>query len=280
MTRLLAVSTAGRPMPRLRVLAAAGLGAVALALLAILQVAGDPANNASGNVAPGWEMSWVLALSVVAAPLDGMRAVPLPLLGECSAFKALSLGFALGWALQRARTDPDVAGMLAGLLVFFALLVGLSQPLPVLLERTLTFSLVRFVPPLGAALATMPGPMRAAALAVTDGFDAAVEHSLPGADPVRPRVSITPDLGGRLSKAFARPPTRATPLPPDVDGRALCQVPGQPGGALLLVRDAPPRPQMRPAISRLLTAASGVADGRVVLQDLAVQRWRGVCGQP
>ena len=323
---VVALRTAGQPSPRLRMLAAAGLGAVALALpalLAILEVAGDPANNASWIMAPGWEMSWVLTLSVFAAPLDGMRAVPVPLLGGCVVFGALSLGFALRWALQRARTEPDAAGMLAGLVVSLALMIGLSQAVPVLLERTLMFSLVFFVPLLGAALAAMSAPLRAAALAVValaqapglalvlsgdqrgqdwqalaavlhqqaaetgwpvvvaSGFDAAaVERYLSTADPAQPRVSITPNLGGRLSEAFARLATSATPLPQNIDSSALCHALGQPGGVLLLIRDAPPRPPMQPVISRLLTAAGGVADGGIVLEALAVQRWRGVCGQP
>jgi len=321
-----ALRTAGPRLLRLRVLAAASLGAVALALpalLAILQVAGDPANNASWIIAPGWEMSWVLTLSVFAAPLDGMKMVPVPLLGGCVLFGALSLWFALRWAVRHARADAGAAGMLAGLLVSLALMVGVSQVVPILLERTLMFSLVFFVPLLGAALAAMPTPLRAGALAVValaqapglalvlngdrhgqdwqalaavlhqeavatgwpvvvaGGFDAAsVERYLPAGDPARPRVSITPDLGGRLSEAFARLATGAAPLPLDTDSGALCRVLGQPGGALLLVRDTPPRPPMHPAISRLLTAAGGVPDGGMVLEDLAVERWPGACRQP
>ncbi len=321
-----ALRSPGPRLPRLRMLAAAGMGALALALpalLAILEVAGDPLNNAAWIVAPGWEMSWVLTLSVLAAPLDGLQVVPAPLIGGCVVFGALSLGFALRWAVRQARADADAAGMLAGLLLALALLIGLSQAVPILLERTLMFSLVFFVPLLGAALAAMPAPMRAAMLAVValaqapglalvlggdlhgqdwrevaavlhreavrtgwpvmvaGGFDAAaVERYLPAGDPARPVVSITPALGGRVSEAFARLATGAEPLPQGMDGDALCRLLGQPGGVLLLVRDASPRPPMHPVISRLLTEAGGMPDGATVLGNLEVERWPGVCRHP
>ncbi len=318
-----ALRSPGPWLPRFRMLAVAGVGALALALpalLAILEVAGDPDNNASWIIAPGWEMSWVVTLSVFAAPLDGMRTVPAPLLGGCVVFGALSLGCALRWAVRQARADADAAGMLAGLLLALALLIGLSQAVPMLLERTLMFGLVFFVPLLGAALAAMPAPMRAVMLAVValaqapglllvlngdqhgqdwremaavlhqeavrtgwpvvvaGGFDAAsVERYLPAGDPARPVVSITPNLGGRVSEAFARLATGAEPLPQDTDGDTLCRVLGQPGGVLLLVREAPPRPPMHPVISRLLTAVGAMPDGSTVLGDLEVERWPGAC---
>ena len=114
---------------------------------------------------------------------------------------------------------------------------------------------------------------------VAGGFDAAsLERYLPVGDPARPVVSITPVLGGRVSEAFARLATGAEPLPQGTDGNALCRVLGQPGGVLLLVREASPRPSMHPVMSRLLAEAGGRPDGATVLENLAMERWRGVCG--
>ena len=310
----------GPRLPRLPMLAATGFRALALALptlLAILEVAGNPVNNAAGIIAPGWEMSWVMTLSVLAAPLDGMRVVSAPLIGCCVVFGALSLGFALRWAVRQARANA--AGMLASLLLALALLIGVSQAVPVPLERTLMFSLVFFMPFLGAALAAMPVPMlvvvalaQAPGLAlalngdrhgqdwrevagvlhreavrtgwpvmVAGGFDTApLKRYLPARDPAQPVVSITPALGARVSGAFARLVTGAEPMPQGTAGDALCRVPGQPGGVLLLVREASPRPPVHPVISRLLTEAGGVSDGATVLGDLGVGRWPGACRHP
>jgi hypothetical protein len=115
-------------------------------------------------------------------------------------------------------------------------------------------------------------------IVVAGGFNAvSVERYLPVGSPARPRLSITPELGGRLSEAVARLATGAAPLSFDTDAAALCRALGWPGGVLLLMRDSPPHPPMHPVISRLLTQVGGVSAGETVLAKLAVERWPGAC---
>lgn len=166
------VVAVARPGARLRRLAALGLaGAGALAvglpqLLAMRAVVADGANNASWIPVPDAVMTLQVALSVFAVPLQGIR--PLPGGAVLAAFAAAAAvsGLALGWGVWHARRNADAAGMVAAVLVAVGGLYGVSQVVPVLLERTLLFSLVMFVPLLGGALASVAPPVRIGALAL------------------------------------------------------------------------------------------------------------------
>lgn len=318
-----ALHRAGPRLQRLGWLAVSGLAALVLAgpsILAALELASDGANNASWIPSPDWTSSLVLILSVLAVPLKGIVIMPAFLIGGLVVLGLLVIGSASRWVVRNAKANADAAGLLAGLLFALLLLAGLSQVVPILLERTAMFSLVFFVPLLAAALAALSLPLRAVVLAaafaaqapglvlalgadqhgqkwsslaavlqrdvertgwpvvVAGGFDAvSVERYLPVGSPARPRVSITPELGGRLSEAVARLATGAAPLPFDTDAVTLCRTLGWPGGVLLLVRDSPPHPPMHPVISRLLTEAGGLSTGEIVLEKLAVERWPGAC---
>ncbi len=322
---VVAIHQAGPRLTRFAVLAVAGFSALAFAtpsLIAGMALVDSGANSASWIAPPGWEMSSALVLSVLAVPLKGMMTLPVPLIGLWVILGTVVIGSAIGWGLRHAKSSADAAGMLAGLLSALVLLIGLSQAVPILLERTLLFSLVFFVPLMAAALAAMSISVRLAilaavvlgqapglavvlstgqngqgwqALAVTlqqdametgwpvvveVGLDAAaIERYLPPGNPARPRIAITPQLGAKLSEGVARLATSAIPLPLEADSATFCRALGQPGGVLLVVHDTSPDSPRHSIASRLLNAAGGVLEKRVMLDRPAVERWSGVCSQ-
>ncbi len=99
--------------------------------------------------------------------------------GRCSGAELIPIGIAaglmviasaVGWGMLKAQASADAAGMLAGMVSAILLLHGVSQFVPVLVERTLLFSLVFFVPLLGATLAAVPVPGRTALLVTVLGL--------------------------------------------------------------------------------------------------------------
>jgi len=165
-----------RPGPRAQrmgALVAAGLGALVLAaplLLAIAGIAGDKANNAAWIPVPDGLNSALIALSVYALPFGTFHIVPLALVPIGIAAGLMVIASAVGWGMLKAQASADAAGMLAGMASAILLLHGVSQFVPVLVERTLLFSLVFFVPLLGAALAAVPVPRRTALLVTVLGL--------------------------------------------------------------------------------------------------------------
>lgn len=307
-----ALHRAGPRLQRLGWLAVSGLAALVLAcpsMLAVLGLAGDGANNASWIASPGWTSCWVLVLSVSAVPLKGIVMMPAFPIGGLVVLGLVVIGSALQWGARNARADADAAGLLAGLLVVLILLertamFSLVFFVPLLAAALAALSLATWAAVLAAVFAAQaPGlalalgadqhgqdwsaladvPQRDVArtgwpVVAAGGFDAvSVEQCLPVGSPARPRVSITPELGGKLSEAVARLAAGAAPLPFDTDAAALWRCLGWPGGVLLLVRASPPHPPMHPVISRLLTKAGGVSAGETVLEKLAVERWPGAC---
>ena len=165
-----------RPGPRVQrmgALVAAGLVALVLAapsLLAIAGIAGDKENNAAWIPVPDGLTSALIELSVHALPFGTFRILPLSLIPICAALGALIIALAVGWGMWKARASADAAGMLAGMASAILLLHGASQFVPILVERTLMFSLVFFIPLLGAAMAAVPVPGRMALLTTVLGL--------------------------------------------------------------------------------------------------------------
>lgn len=172
------------PVRRLAALALAGLGALALgapSLYAMVTIAADSANNAAWIPAPDALFGTAMVVGALAAPLAGLRSLPVGL---------GLLGFALGAGLVlatlahaawHARRDPTRAGMLAGFVTGTILMASVSQVRPIMVEHTLLFLLIFFLPLLGATLAAAPTPGRVALLAALalSGAPAAVTLAAP-----------------------------------------------------------------------------------------------------
>lgn len=164
-----ALRPGGSPLRRVGLLFGAGLLGLLVAAPALLSastLAGDGANNASWIPVPDTTMSIVVVLSVLVAPMKGLRLLPVEM-----GLTFLGIGFIIvvtvaGWGTRRALRSVEVGFYLTGLVAAVALMVGVSQTTPVLLERTLLFTLAFFLPLLGAMLAAMPGSLRSLMLAL------------------------------------------------------------------------------------------------------------------
>jgi len=158
----------GSPLHRIRLLFGAGLlGALvaAPALLSAAMLAGDDANNASWITVPDATLASVIVLFVLVS-LKGLNQMPIGLGLTFFTLGGLVVAAAMRWAARRAVRDLNAWFYLTGLVAALALMVGISQVKPVLIERTLLFTLVFFLPLLGSMLAAMPGSRRNAVLAV------------------------------------------------------------------------------------------------------------------
>ena len=158
---------------RLAAFGAAGMGALivaAPALLVAAAVAADPGNNAGWIPVPDWALAVQVTLAVYAVPLAGIRGLPAPLVLGGFLTAALIVGVVVVRAARHAPSRTDAVAMLAAVGAAVLTLYGVSQVVPIMIERTLLFSLVFFLPLLGVTLAGMPvwarGTMLAAMLAV------------------------------------------------------------------------------------------------------------------
>ncbi len=152
--------------PRLRAvlaLAAANLAAaiVNLPTFAMMaSIAADTANNA--HIVPADAITTgLIVLMTWASPGFPLRAFPaeVGMVSIVCGLVAVCAGAA--WALVRMRRDPEVTALAAGAVAAVGLLTGISQVTPILVDRTLLFSLALFLPLLGGAFAAAPLPVRA-----------------------------------------------------------------------------------------------------------------------
>ena len=141
----------------------------------MLTIASDPLNNASWIPRPDAFMASLFVVSTWTTPYAAIRdAAPAEGL-RIMAVGTVIVALVLTSAALRALRDPAAAGLLASTLAAIALMAGLSQWKPILVEQTFLFSLVFFLPLFGALLASLPRPAAFATLAVlllaqTPGF--------------------------------------------------------------------------------------------------------------
>jgi mannosyltransferase len=151
-----------RPGPRLRRLvmlaaaAAAGLLLSLPSLLQIMAVTADKANNAGWIPAPDAYAATILTVATWTSTLDGIRLLPAPLPLAALAAGFVVVTYALVWAAGQMRRSADMAGLLTATILSVVVLAGISQFVPVFVDKTLLFSLVFFIPMLGCALAALP----------------------------------------------------------------------------------------------------------------------------
>lgn len=321
-----AIQTPGPARQRILLLATSGSAAVLLALpamLAMLDISADPANNASWIPEPNAFMVGVFALSTWTIPYTPLRSIPvdtaLMLLG-CGLVVTLLVVAA---AIRRTRRGPATSGLLSGLVAALVLMTGISLLKPIMVEKTFMFSLVFFLPLLAALLAELSWIPRIALLTlllgpqtvaipriyadtrnredwtgvaetlqaqvrrtgwpviVRNGFDAmALDHVLPHDAPARAAVSLTPEIGARLSRAIAEAFTRAIPLPETVPVDTLCATLHHPGGAYLVVWNTAFPKWHQHAATDLLASAGGNLAQTSDHGIFTVQAWPGVCATP
>lgn len=165
-----ALAAPGPHLPRFVWLLAAGLGALGLgapALFAAWALAAGGGNNAGWIPVPSWDIATQVVLSVLATPLSGLRGQAPGLVLSAFAAAALLVALVVLWATRAAaRGNAAACGLLAGLITSVSLMVAISQVVPVLIERTLLFALVFYLPLLGALLASQGLVLRMALLSV------------------------------------------------------------------------------------------------------------------
>lgn len=154
------------PGPRLR----SGLALIASALAAAIlnvptfatmaTIAADKANNA--HVLPSDITTMTVSvLTIWASPGFPLQGFPLELGMMIFGFGLVVIGAGAGWALVTLRRQPETAALAAGAIAAVALFAGVSQITPILVDRTLLFSLALFLPLLGGALAVASASARA-----------------------------------------------------------------------------------------------------------------------
>jgi hypothetical protein len=143
-----------------------GLGAGAPSLLGSLAIAADKTNNATWIPVPDALMAGMFTVTTWTSSYAGLRLFDMGVLVGLLGVGLVVIAHAFGWALLRARGSADAAGLLAGAVAAVGLMAGISQVVPVMVEKTLLFSLVFFLPLLGATLAALPLAWRSVLVAV------------------------------------------------------------------------------------------------------------------
>ncbi len=133
-----------------------GLVAGAPALLSILSIAGDATNNASWIPVPDWFLAGLFMTTTWTSSYPALHAY-----GDYIALQGFGLGVlviavTVAMAARLLRQHADSAGLLAASIAAIVLMTAISQRVPVMVEKTLLFSLVFFLPLLGAAIAALP----------------------------------------------------------------------------------------------------------------------------
>lgn len=162
----------------------AALAAAAPSLLAAAALARDPANAASWMRVPGPDEVLGEFALLLLAPTQAVHLLPLAFVLPIAALGAAAMAFALFGRFRWNGRDPQAIGMAAALLFSAAAFFGVSQAAPVLLERTILFSLALFLPLAATSLAALgAGPWRRAVLAAALAphlLAAVVLHRAPG----------------------------------------------------------------------------------------------------
>ena len=163
---LLGPGSRGGRLLLLAVAAAAALVAAAPTIIGMQAVALTNANDLGWIPVPGPVLATQYMLSVLGAPVLGWYRLPDWLLPLGVGGALMFVAGVLGWGAARAVRDPCAAGLMVGLVAAVGLYCGLSQIRPFMLERTLLFTLLFFVPLCGALLAAVPAPVRVVLAAV------------------------------------------------------------------------------------------------------------------
>ncbi len=146
---------------------AAGCAALAVAapgLLAAAETARDPSHAASWMPVPGVAETFGTFVLVWFMPVHGTRLLPLELAVPICSLGAVALAAVLYCRFRWSAAHPQAIGLAGALLFSFFAFFGVSQTSPVLLERTVLYSLALFVPLVAAGLAAVGAGWRRLAL--------------------------------------------------------------------------------------------------------------------
>jgi hypothetical protein len=167
-TMVVAYSYAGviaihRPGPRLRRLTmlamagAAGLMFGLPSLLRMMAIAADKTNNASRIPVPDSFMAATFTISAWTSSYEGaIRLLPATVAVAALAVGLTLVVYVLAWTTTRIRRSADLTALLTAAVLAIVLMAGVSQFVPVMVERTLLFTLLFFLPLAGSALAALP----------------------------------------------------------------------------------------------------------------------------